>query len=67
MRASRSNDPSLWCGMAGVNGWSETPLAELEARAADLREQAARDPQHPSAELKDVEWEMEKRNWRNQP
>jgi hypothetical protein len=50
--------------MAGVSGSSETTLAELEVRAADLREQVARDPQHPSVELKDVEWEIEKRNWR---
>lgn len=50
-----------------MNGWSEAPLAELKVRAADLREQVARDPQHSSVELKDVEWEIEKRNWRNQP
>jgi len=53
--------------MAGVNGLGETSLAELEVLAADLREQVARDPQHPSIELKDVEWEIEKRNWRKQP
>jgi hypothetical protein len=53
--------------MAGVSGWSETTLADLEVLAADLREQVARDPQHSGVELKDVEWEIEKRNWRNQP
>ena len=50
-----------------MNGWDEKSVAELEVRAADLRRQVARDPQHSPAELADVEWEIEKRNWRNQP
>ena len=47
-----------------MNGLDETSLAELEVLAADLREQAAQDPQHTNLELKDVEWEIEKRTWR---
>ena len=49
---------------AGVNGLSETTPADLEVLAADLRKQVARDPQHSSAELEDVEWEIEKQSWR---
>jgi len=47
-----------------MNGLDETSLAELEVLAADLREQAVQDPQHSNLELKGVEWEIEKRNWR---
>jgi hypothetical protein len=47
-----------------VNGWSETSLAELEVLATDLRERLAQNPEHSSSELEDVEWEIEKRNWR---
>ena len=47
-----------------MNGLDEGSLAELEVLATDLREQAAQDPQRTSVELKDVEWEIEKRNWR---
>jgi hypothetical protein len=53
--------------MTGVNGLGKTSLAELEVLVADLREQVARDPQLPSVELQDMEWEIEKRNWRRQP
>lgn len=52
--------------MAGINGLGEKSLADLEVVAADLREQLARSPQHSRAELADVEWELEKRNWRKQ-
>ena len=41
---------------------------ELEALAADFRERIALDPQHSGKEqieLTDVEWEIEKRRWRN--
>lgn len=65
MQASQSNAPEL--GMAGMNGWDEKSVAEMEVRAADLRQQIERDPQRSPAELADVEWEIEKRNWRNQP
>ncbi len=50
-----------------MNGWDDKSVAEMEVRAADLRQQMARDPQHPPVELADVEWELEKRNWRKQP
>ena len=50
--------------MAGVNGLDEKSVAELEALARDLREQLARNPQHPRIELQNVEWEIEKRSWR---
>lgn len=52
--------------MASRNGLDEKHLADLEVLAADLRQQMARDPQHSPAELADVEWELEKRNWRSQ-
>lgn len=45
-------------------GLAEKTVAELESLAQELREVVSRDPQHPRAELGDVEWEMEKRNWR---
>lgn len=48
-------------------GLAEKALAELEAMAADFREQMALDPQHSPAELGDIEWEMEKRRWRREP
>lgn len=48
-------------------GLAEKGLAELEAMAADFREQMALDPQHSRAELGDIEWEMEKRRWRREP
>lgn len=47
-----------------MNGLGETSLAELEVLATGLREQAEQDPAHSSSELKDVEWEIEKRTWR---
>jgi len=40
-------------------------LAELESLAEELRATIARDPQHSVAELRDVEWEIEKRQWRD--
>lgn len=46
------------------------PLAELEALAATLRRKIEEDPQSPSVtavELKDIEWELEKRRWRHKP
>ncbi|MGH9508810.1 MAG: hypothetical protein ACRD2Q_04525 [Terriglobales bacterium] len=50
--------------MSGLTGLDEKNLADLEALARDLREQLARNPQHPRIELQDVEWEIEKRSWR---
>jgi len=50
-----------------MSGWNETSLAELELLAAGLREEFARNPQYSGVELKDVEWEIEKRSWRRQP
>jgi len=47
-----------------MNGLDKKSLADLEVLAADLRERVAPDPQRPSVELLDVEWEIEKRNWR---
>lgn len=44
-------------------------LVELEAACADFRMQIARDPQHSRVEqiqLEDVEWEIEKRRWRQE-
>ena len=41
-------------------------LAELEKLAEELRAAIARDPQHPTAELGDVMWEIQKRQWRNE-
>lgn len=45
-------------------GLAEKGLAELEATAAELRKRIALDPQHPRAELGEIEWEIEKRGWR---
>ncbi len=40
-------------------------LPELEALAADLRNKIGENsPSSSAAELKDVEWELEKRQWR---
>jgi hypothetical protein len=50
--------------MAGIAGLDEKNLTELEALAAALHQQIARNPQHPRAELESVEWEIEKRSWR---
>ena len=41
-------------------------LPELEKLAEELRADIARDPQHPTAELGDVLWEIQKRQWRNE-
>ena len=41
-------------------------LPELEGLAEELRATIARDPQHPTAELGDVLWEIQKRQWRNE-
>lgn len=41
-------------------------LAELESLTQELRATMARDPQHPRAELEDVEWKIQKRQWRNE-
>jgi len=51
--------------MAGINGLDEKSLAELKVLATALHEQIARNPQHPRVELENVEWEIEKRSWRN--
>ena len=51
--------------MAGMTGLDEKSLADLENLARELRAQLAQNPQHPRAELQDVEWEIEKRSWRN--
>ena len=42
-------------------------LAELEQLAEELRAAIARDPRHPTAELGNVMWEIQKRQWRNEP
>jgi hypothetical protein len=47
-------------------GLAEKTLAELESLAQELRARISRDPEHPRAELGDVEWEIEKRHWRDQ-
>ena len=47
-----------------MNGLDEKSLADLEVLATDLRERIAPNSQRPSVELLDVEWEIEKRNWR---
>jgi hypothetical protein len=47
-----------------MNRLDEKSLADLEVLAADLRQRIARNPQHPSVELEDVEWEIEKQSWR---
>jgi hypothetical protein len=47
-----------------MNHLDEKSLADLEILAADLRQRIARNPQHPGAELEDVEWEIEKQSWR---
>ncbi len=44
---------------------AEKTLAELESLAQELHELISRDPQHSRADLGDVEWEIEKRHWRN--
>jgi hypothetical protein len=41
-------------------------LPELETLAEELRAAIARDPQHPTVELGDVMWEIQKRQWRNE-
>ncbi len=48
-------------------GLAEKSLAELESLAQELRAMIALDPQHSRADLGDVEWELEKRNWRKNP
>ncbi|MGZ4825041.1 MAG: hypothetical protein ACXVZT_10495 [Terriglobales bacterium] len=45
-------------------GLAEKMLADLESLAEELRAAIVRDPQHPRADLEDVEWELEKRRWR---
>ena len=50
--------------MVRMTGLDEKSLADLEVLARDLRAQLAQDPQHPRADLEDVEWEIEKRSWR---
>jgi hypothetical protein len=47
-----------------MNGLAEKTLVELESLANELRETISHDPQHPRAELENVEWEIEKRRWR---
>ena len=41
-------------------------LPELESLAEELRAAIARDPQHPTGELGDVMWEIQKRHWQNE-
>ena len=50
--------------MAALTRLDEKSLADLEELARELRAQLAQNPQHPRAELQDVEWEIEKRSWR---
>ena len=47
-----------------MNHLDEKSLADLEVLAADLRQRVAGNPQQPSVELEDVEWEIEKQSWR---
>ena len=47
-------------------GLAEKTLAELESLAQELRARISDDPQHSRADLGDVEWELEKRYWRDQ-
>jgi hypothetical protein len=47
-----------------MTGLEEKTLDELKTLATTLHEQLARDPQHPRAELENIEWEIEKRSWR---
>ena len=50
-----------------MNGLDTKSAQELEALTSDFRERIARDPQGTGkerAELADVEWEIEKRTWR---
>ncbi len=52
-----------------MTGLNEKSLAELEAMSADFRGQIAQAPQHSRTEqvqLGDVEWEIEKRSWRQE-
>ena len=46
-------------------GLAEKTLAELESLAQELRAMISRDPRHSRAGLEDVEWEIDKRHWRN--
>jgi hypothetical protein len=57
--------PSLNEAVANMIGLAEKSLAELETLAQELREIIARDPQHSRADLGDVEWEIDKRHWRD--
>ena len=43
---------------------AEKSRAELDKLADELRARISRDPQYPRAELEDVVWELEKRDWR---
>jgi hypothetical protein len=45
-------------------GLADKTLVELEGLAQKLRAMISRDSQHSRAELGDVEWEIEKRLWR---
>jgi hypothetical protein len=50
-----------------MNGLGDKSVAELEALAADLRAELARQvPRSPVEQiaLEDIEWEIEKRRWR---
>lgn len=54
-------------GLSNVSDLDTQSATELEALASDFRERIARDPEHSGqerSELADVEWEIEKRNWR---
>jgi hypothetical protein len=53
-----------------MTGLDEKNVAQLEALAADLRRRIGQGPEFAgsaSAELQDVEWELEKRQWRRKP
>jgi hypothetical protein len=57
-------------GSTSMTGLDEKSLAELETMSAAFREQMAQDSQHSGVErvqLQDVEWEIEKRRWRQKP
>jgi hypothetical protein len=59
--------PSSGWSLSIVTGLDTKSATELEALASDFRERIARDPDHSAkerVELADVEWELEKRNWR---
>jgi hypothetical protein len=54
-------------GLSSMSDLDTKSATELEAQASGFRERIAQDPEHSGqerSELEDVEWEIEKRNWR---